>query len=1023
VGIGRKERTSHGHVIRLNDVFVHCLVEVEGCVWMGSDARVLVWQANTAALSRKLAAGKTPITTIIHVAGNAPGTGTVWTGSWDGALRLWSVAEFKCVRTLRHSVVADVAQPIGAVCHVLDHVWSSSQDEIVAWSVAGERLGCTRLESVGGAVSHAAAMCFTGRHVWCAVGSTMLAYEARAVGAGASVAFRVDKLVIGHTARVLSLAHVPQQSHMWSGDANGTVMVWSTVDFDCLRTLSLAHSGAVYAMAFVSMRLNDQMTLEVWTAAKDCLVRVWDVESFHCVRELSSGSETSFTGIAEVGHAHVWAVGDVTISVWDQSRFGSGELRIVPYENGDKYVGELGQGVNAKPDDEPVRQGRGELHCSSGTRRAGYWHNDHLDGYCVDSNESERFYGEFRDGRRHGPGVVVYSDGSTFEGLWVRGVRKGNGVQRWPNGDELRGLWSDNQVTNAKFEKGSALAVPRCARELWRLEMRRVDKLLEDETNAPASRRVKRALTLPVSKWHDLDALNDAKLREMAAQVAQRFASRGHQKEGERLTADVLSIVLCDEKHALGRIVSDFVFLFKSTYHFSYGNVSQLLEMAVDDLRSFAAQLAAVCATVFPFVKQRQREELVMEIVLARVYTSLFEMYKAVNKKRDQLLTVKIDSLSGVNMKEIGVLPQFWLGWQPRHELSAAAATAVAVATPPRRPVPLSTDVANGVASPSSSVRFYSLPRPLEAVALERADDVADVAEENDSGASAAPVPSPVVELLPMPHLGARRRDEAAERLERMHAPYWGSVNELHEIRRYKTVARKLECLIKVSNSILTAVSEYVDKQRAERGKKHSDDDNDNDDDDEQMVLGTEDKFPILSYIVIRANLPTMYSELQLIRDFAHPVQLREEAGFRLVEIEQAVEYVNTLDWNLCDEKGILVPVKVLEQRMLHALNEAMAAFATATSRVPRVLWLAELLLLCGTNRGAKGFAVDSQEYPYVVSGGERNEYLKLGLSVLGVLGLDLRIEKDEVRVEFAKSALPLYIYSYLSTVMQRSVK
>lgn len=34
-------------------------------------------------------------------------------------------------------------------------------------------------------------------------------------------------------------------------------------------------------------------------------------------------------------------------------------------------------------------------------------------------------------------------------------------------------------------------------------------------------------------------------------------------------------------------------------------------------------------------------------------------------------------------------------------------------------------------------------------------------------------------------------------------------------------------------------------------------------------------------------------------RTFATALQLREEAGYRLLDLEQAVDYVNTLDWNV----------------------------------------------------------------------------------------------------------------------------
>jgi hypothetical protein len=79
-----------------------------------------------------------------------------------------------------------------------------------------------------------------------------------------------------------------------------------------------------------------------------------------------------------------------------------------------------------------------------------------------------------------------------------------------------------------------------------------------------------------------------------------------------------------------------------------------------------------------------------MEVILSRVYSSLIDLYKTVNKKLDSMFTVKIEyvssccccrrapmlminiylflvvsSLSAVTMKEIGIKPAFWLGWKP----------------------------------------------------------------------------------------------------------------------------------------------------------------------------------------------------------------------------------------------------------------------------------------------------------------------------------------------------------------------
>lgn len=41
-----------------------------------------------------------------------------------------------------------------------------------------------------------------------------------------------------------------------------------------------------------------------------------------------------------------------------------------------------------------------------------------------------RYEGEWKDGREHGAGTLVETDGSTFYGFWVDGRRHGDGV-RW----------------------------------------------------------------------------------------------------------------------------------------------------------------------------------------------------------------------------------------------------------------------------------------------------------------------------------------------------------------------------------------------------------------------------------------------------------------------------------------------------------------------------------------------------------------------------------------------------------------
>lgn len=64
------------------------------------------------------------------------------------------------------------------------------------------------------------------------------------------------------------------------------------------------------------------------------------------------------------------------------------------------------------------------------------------------------FTGHFRDGKRSGPGKMVYfmtsSDsgealGGTYEGQWKRDLREGQGRMQWDDGSSFEGLWKAGQ--------------------------------------------------------------------------------------------------------------------------------------------------------------------------------------------------------------------------------------------------------------------------------------------------------------------------------------------------------------------------------------------------------------------------------------------------------------------------------------------------------------------------------------------------------------------------------------------------
>lgn len=59
---------------------------------------------------------------------------------------------------------------------------------------------------------------------------------------------------------------------------------------------------------------------------------------------------------------------------------------------------------------------------------------------------SPRFRGEFRRGRKHGPGVMVSPSGAQFEGWFRDGLAHGDGILTWPDGGKFVGKYIAGKV-------------------------------------------------------------------------------------------------------------------------------------------------------------------------------------------------------------------------------------------------------------------------------------------------------------------------------------------------------------------------------------------------------------------------------------------------------------------------------------------------------------------------------------------------------------------------------------------------
>jgi hypothetical protein len=84
----------------------------------------------------------------------------------------------------------------------------------------------------------------------------------------------------------------------------------------------------------------------------------------------------------------------------------------------------------------------------NGNSYRGGWQNDRQHGFGVYEfvTTGEHFEGEFRNGRRNGPGVQAYRSGERYVGDFQNGKRGGLGTFYWPDGTyyvgEFQNDWS-----------------------------------------------------------------------------------------------------------------------------------------------------------------------------------------------------------------------------------------------------------------------------------------------------------------------------------------------------------------------------------------------------------------------------------------------------------------------------------------------------------------------------------------------------------------------------------------------------
>ncbi|XP_043839669.1 VPS9 domain-containing protein 1 isoform X2 [Dromiciops gliroides] len=112
--------------------------------------------------------------------------------------------------------------------------------------------------------------------------------------------------------------------------------------------------------------------------------------------------------------------------------------------------------------------------------------------------------------------------------------------------------------------------------------------------------------------------------------------------------------------------------------------------------------------------------------------------------------------------------------------------------------------------------------------------------------------------------------------------PYCTAVQELGLMVLESCPQKKLECIVRALRKICECAEEYC---RAKESRLQP----------SMMAIGADDLLPILSYVVLKSNLPQLVSECAALEEFIHEGYLIGEEGYCLTSLQSALSYVELL--------------------------------------------------------------------------------------------------------------------------------
>jgi hypothetical protein len=233
--------------------------------------------------------------------------------------------------------------------------------------------------------------------------------------------------------------------------------------------------------------------------------------------------------------------------------------------------------------------------------------------------------------------------------------------------------------------------------------------------------------------------------------------------------------------------------------------------------------------------------------------------------------------------------------------------------------------------------------------------------------------------------------------------PYFSVISAIDRLSYASSPVEKLDCLTSAGQGILKAVDE------ANTDKK------------EQIVMGAEDKFPILIYALIRSNAKNLHAHATFLTDFVTEHIGDMDSKYRISELHDAIKYIENLQWNVRDKNGFLVPVKLILSNVAWAakgLQRIKVADSTNKSQVIAdiTICISQLFRQIGDRYFAPYEPYDVPPQYWNLIRQYKTQFFDGALGKEVGLSLKEKPGSDGYCIEF-ELRHPLYVYSQLAQV------